>query len=131
MAPLSILVVDDVESFAKLLAQGLRDRGHAVTCATNGTDAAAVLKHLRFDAVVTDIIMPSGDGFELIDEVKRMQPHARILAMSGGGKAYSAGACLQAAEGSGIHAVLQKPFGPEALSQALERLFPAALEKKA
>jgi CheY-like chemotaxis protein len=125
MQPRSILLVDDVEPFARLLADSLREAGHTVVCAANGRDAALFVSKLRFDAVVTDIIMPESNGFELIDEIKRVQPQARILAISGGGKLYSAAACLQAAEQSGTHAVLLKPFGPAELLDALEKLFAA------
>lgn len=123
MTALSILVVDDVEPFARLLADSLRQAGHQVTCANNGRDAASVLPKLKFDLVITDIIMPTTNGFELIDEVKRQQPGTRILAISGGGKLYSAAACLQAAEQSGIDGVLLKPFGPGELLDAVQRLF--------
>jgi two-component system, chemotaxis family, chemotaxis protein CheY len=126
MTPLSILVVDDVESFARLIADSLRQAGHAVSCANNGRDAVELLPKLRFDLVITDIIMPLGDGFELIDEVKRLQPEARILAISGGGKLYSAEACLQSAEHSGTNGILLKPFGPGELLDAVQRLFPQA-----
>lgn len=122
MPSLSILVVDDVLAFAELLAQGLRGLGHTTTCAGDGREAAALLIQQRFDVVVTDIIMPVGDGFELIDAVKRVQPDARIIAMSGGGKLYSAGAVLDAAQQNGVDAILQKPFGPQALSEALDRV---------
>lgn len=125
MSPLSILVVDDNEAFAALLAEGLRERGHTVTCAGDGRAAVALVHANPYDAVITDIIMPTGDGFELIDEVKRTRPKTRVIAMSGGGKLYSAGACLQAAEQNGVNAVMQKPFGPQAIAEQLERLFPA------
>jgi len=124
MKSLSILVVDDVEAFAHLLAEGLRQEGHSVTCAEDGRIAATLLGERTFDLVVTDIIMPVSDGFELIDEVRKVQPKARIFAMSGGGNLYSAGACLEAAEQSGVDAVLRKPFGPQALNEAMVRVFP-------
>jgi CheY-like chemotaxis protein len=123
MGPWSILVVDDVDAFARLLADGLREAGHAVICAANGRDAAEILTKVKFDVVITDIIMPVGSGFELIDEIKRTQPEARIIAISGGGKLYDAAACLQAAEQGGTDAVLLKPFGPKALLDTLEKVF--------
>lgn len=123
MTPISILVVDDNEAFAALLAEGLRERGHTVACASDGKAAAKLVHSQRYDAIITDIIMPTGDGFELIDEVKRTLPDARVIAMSGGGKLYSAGACLQAAEQNGVDAIMQKPFGPQAIAEQLERLF--------
>ena len=122
MQPMSILIVDDVAAFARLLADGMRERGHAVACAANGHEASGLISRLRFDVVVTDIVMPESNGFELIDELRRNQPRARIIAMSGGGNLYSAGACLEAAEESGVDAVLQKPFGPQELEDAISRV---------
>lgn len=126
MAPLSILVVDDVEQFAELLARSLRHNGHTVSCAGNGRAAAELLAKQNFDLIVTDIVMPSGDGLELIEDVKRVQPKAKILAMSGGGSLYSANACLEAAVQSGTDAALQKPFSPQALLETIAKLFPQA-----
>jgi YesN/AraC family two-component response regulator len=97
--------------------------GHDVVYAANGKDGAAFLKKVRFDLVVTDIIMPEMDGLELIEIVKKVQPEARILAISGGGKLYTAQACLEAVEKGGADAVLLKPFGPEILMRTLEQMF--------
>jgi CheY-like chemotaxis protein len=126
MKRLSVLVVDDVEAFGRLLADGLRESGHRVALAVNGAQAAAMLSKLRFDLVVTDIIMPVSDGFELIEAVRRAQPAAKVIAMSGGGKLYSADACLEAAREAAVDAVMEKPFGPQALKEAIERLFGSA-----
>ena len=123
MRSLSILVAEDVADFAQLLAQSLQGAGHTVTCVSNGRDAAALLPDQSFDLVVTDILMPVASGFDLIDEVKRLQPNARILAISGGGKLYNAESCVQAAEQIGADGVLLKPFGAEALLAAIEQIY--------
>ena len=119
----SILVVEDAEAFASALTAALTDAGHRVTYARNGAEADAALAAQPFDLVITDIIMPGQDGFEVIEHVRRIQPAARIFAMSGGGKLYSAHACLEAAEGSGIDAVFLKPFSFETLLARMRTLF--------
>lgn len=123
MKPLSILLVDDAQDFAEILVWHLRQLGHQVTYAANGRDGAAALEQAGFDLVVTDMIMPVSDGFEMMAAVRRLQPQARILAISGGGALYTAQACLQAADTHGADAVLLKPFGPDALTREIERLF--------
>lgn len=124
MESLSILIVEDAEPFADALRSGLTDLGYRVTIAATGDDARARLLERPFDLVITDIIMPDGDGFEVIETTRRLAPAAKIFAMSGGGKLYSAAACLQAAESNGIDAVFLKPFSLASLFGRIEELFP-------
>jgi CheY-like chemotaxis protein len=124
MKKLSILLVDDARDFAEILVWHLRDSGHNVVYAPDGREGAAELRNAQFDLVITDIIMPVSDGFELIATVKKTQPTARILAISGGGALYSAQACLQNVEQHGADGVLLKPFGPAKLTEEVQRLFP-------
>jgi DNA-binding NtrC family response regulator len=63
--------------------------------------------------VITDILMPDGDGLEVISELKKARPSARIIAMSGGGSHLRAEDCLKFAKGLGAHDVLMKPFNRE------------------
>ena len=111
--PLRVLVVDDEEGIRTLLQLWLRRAGHEVTCVDCGHEAAKLIRSCRFDLVLTDVVMPDGDGYELIAFVKKLQPAARIVAISGGGR-YLAGAdCLKIAKGLGAHAVAMKPFTAE------------------
>lgn len=117
--PLSILVADDEESIRDLLRHCLTRAGHRVTCASNGEEARRLLLGAVFDLIITDIVMPEGDGFELIAAVKEYQPRARILAISGGGKYLQGFDCLKMARGLGAHGIVSKPFDWEDLRTAL------------
>ena len=110
MKPLSILVADDEEYVRLLIQQWLEAAGHHVACAANGKEAAALLALMQFDLAVTDILMPESDGFDLIAELKKMQPTARILAISGGGRIVAGDDWLKLARGLGAHAAITKPF---------------------
>jgi DNA-binding NtrC family response regulator len=116
---LSIAIADDVEGIRSLLALWLGEMGHAVTCVNSGADLVKLLRTRDFDLVITDIIMPDGDGLEVIVELKRSHPAARILAISGGGNYLRAADCLKVARGIGAHAVLLKPFNRERLVEAV------------
>ncbi|MSU23866.1 MAG: response regulator [Opitutus sp.] len=59
---LSILVVDDEAALRDLLRTFLEKTGHDVVCTASGNDAAALLTRHRFDLLITDILMPEGDG---------------------------------------------------------------------
>jgi CheY-like chemotaxis protein len=109
-SPISIVVADDVVEIQQLLGQWLRDLGCIVTCVSTGQEAVRVLRMAHVDMVITDILMPDGDGLELITELKRTQPSIRIIAMSGGGNHLRAEDCLKFANGLGAHGVLLKPF---------------------
>ncbi|HVS53911.1 MAG TPA: response regulator [Opitutaceae bacterium] len=124
MKPISIIVVDDVESIQNLLRLWLEERGHVVACASSGRAASKRLRAEHFDLVVADVLMPDGDGIELINELKAKQPDARILAISGGGTHLRATDCLMLAKGLGAHAVLQKPFNRQQLLHAIDMACP-------
>jgi DNA-binding NtrC family response regulator len=124
-ASLSVLVVDDEEGIRTLVQHWLQREGHDVAIAACAHEATRLLRSRRFDLVVTDVVMPDGDGFELIPEVRKVQPHARIVAMSGGGQYLQSDACLHIARGLGAHAVVMKPFNWTQLRAGLE-IGPAA-----
>ena len=84
MSSCSILLVDDGEELRDLLRHVLERAGHLVTCAKNGIDASLVITGGSFDVVVTDMLMPERNGFELIAEIKENYPTVKIVAISGG-----------------------------------------------
>jgi CheY-like chemotaxis protein len=120
MKPLCVLVADDEEHIRTLLRRWLTEEGHTVLSAGNAREAAKLLTRIRFDLIVTDIIMPEGDGLQLIREFKEAQPEVRILAISGGGKYMERGDCLKMAKGLGAHAVVMKPFVREELLDGIK-----------
>lgn len=111
--PVSVVVADDVVEIQNLLQQWLRDVGFLVTCVSSGREAVRVLNTVHVDLVITDILMPDGDGLEVITELKRAQPSVKIIAMSGGGNHLRAVECLKFARGLGAHGILMKPFKRE------------------
>ncbi len=126
--PLSILVADDEVGIRHLLTKWLGSRGHFVTCADSGQNALHLLNRQHFDVVITDVMMPDGDGFELIPAVRKTQPDARIVAISGGGQFVSSSDCLALARGLGAHAVVLKPFKWEQVRVGLLAALPAGID---
>ena len=123
---LSVLVVDDVESILDLVVHWLEEAGHSVACATTGQAALRLIKQQPFDLVITDIIMPDGDGLEVILELKQAQPAIRVLAISGGGRHMQAVDCLKMAKNLGAHGLLLKPFNREQLLAEIGLALPSA-----
>ena len=117
--PQSILVVDDEPEICQSVQRCLVASGHKVKCASSGNEACRLLETHRFDVVITDILMPDGDGLDLMDACKKVVPTPRIVAISGGGKWMDGGFCLRVAHGFGAHALVPKPFTREQLMAAI------------
>jgi len=77
--------------------------------AGNGREALAEYRLRPADLVLTDIVMPDMEGLETIGELRRLNPAAKIIAMSGGGH-WEFKDILLAAKRLGAHRTLAKPF---------------------
>lgn len=121
MGPTSILIVDDDAAFRRAVSRVLSGAGYQVAQAEDGGKAQKVLSSERPDILVTDIIMPDGDGIELINAVKWRYPTMRILAISGRGSMGTLD-LLKMAAMVGADATLSKPLAPEDLLSKIEGL---------
>lgn len=108
------------------MVAGVRPRGYLCLHRPRGHAASRLLRQQRFDLVITDIIMPDGDGLELILELKRAQPSVPILAISGCGRHLQATDCLKMARNLGARALLLKPFNREQMLAALRVAVPTS-----
>ena len=77
-----ILVVEDDKALNGLLCTCLRDNGYAVKACYDGDDALAALEESPYALIVTDIMMPKTDGFELARQVRLTDENTPILFMS-------------------------------------------------
>lgn len=118
---ISVVVADDVAEIQQLLQHWLQELGYLVTCVSTGQEAVRVVRTVHVDMVITDVLMPDGDGLELITEVRRLQPSARIIAMSGGGAHLRAEDCLKFATCLGAHGLLTKPFNQQQVIEVVGR----------
>ena len=91
--PWSVLVVDDDASFRELATRTLSSWGYAVV-GEAGTVAEAVVRsaELRPDAVLVDIGLPDGDGFELAERLAALAWRPRIVLISSDSDATSSAA---------------------------------------
>jgi signal transduction histidine kinase len=72
---LRFLIADDSPANLRLLHAGLESEGHQVFEAINGEEALALLEREPVDAVISDILMPSMDGFRLCREIRSSKKH--------------------------------------------------------
>jgi adenylate cyclase len=73
-----ILVVDDQRANVQVIAGVLEARGYSVHTAANGVEVLERLREIRPDVVVSDILMPKMDGYELCRRV-RAAPETALL----------------------------------------------------
>lgn len=114
----TILVVDDEVSVRRFACRVLIEEGFVVQEASDGLEALARVQGGadKFDAVVSDVVMPRLNGVELVRELAHSHPRVPVVLMSG----YAAGQL----EAMGIAApcgVLSKPFSGEQLVGEVRR----------
>ena len=112
---MKVLIVDDdiivVESCRRILnAEGIETH-----IAGTVEEAEAVLDIEAFDAMITDIKMPTQDGFQLIAWAKKHKPDMIVLMMTG----YLIPATQDKGLRSGADAFIAKPFTPDELISKL------------
>ena len=120
----TILVVDDEESLVRLAEEVLASLGYEPVGCVGAIEALRVFRAApqRFDAAVTDAIMPELSGLELLAELRRLRPELPAILVSGyGGPDLNA-----AATAAGVQAVLVKPLGAADLAQSLAQLLAGA-----
>jgi CheY-like chemotaxis protein len=125
--PLSVIIADDVAEIRHLVGLWLREAGCTVTATASGNELTKLIRAQPYDVIITDIIMPDGDGLEVILEAKRTLPNTPVLAISGGGQHLQATDCLRFAKGLGAQAVLMKPFNREQLLDAVNHVANSAI----
>jgi PAS domain S-box-containing protein len=81
---LHLLLVDDHDDTRHVLARLLSKSGHEVATSDSAQGALKLLESDRFDALISDIGLPDGSGYDLVREAKRLQP-LRTVALSGFG----------------------------------------------
>jgi two-component system OmpR family response regulator len=74
-----VLVVEDEPRMADLLAQGLREEGHAVDVARDGTDALWLGTENDYDAIVLDVMIPGMNGFEVCRQLRAAERWAPVI----------------------------------------------------
>ncbi len=105
---LRILVVEDEPLVLLMVTDMLKSGGHEVTGATGGHEALDVYRKgwREFDLILLDLVMPEIDGYHTFQELRSVNPAARVLLSSG----FSPDGKIQAALEEGAKGLLQKPY---------------------
>ena len=116
-----ILIVDDDETFCQLLAEILEGRGIQVTWTTDGIAGYERSLYEPYDVFIVDQRMPLVLGTELVEDIKKDNPKAKIILIS----AFADRALQNMSHTLGVP-LLSKPFSAQDLLEAVECIAGAA-----
>ncbi len=112
-----ILLVDDEKVSRALYSDYLSEAGHNVSAVSSLEEAKGALSTDVYDAVVTDLILPKGDGMEILQHAKENYPGIEVIVITALNKVDPAVRAIK----SGAAEYLVKPVAPEALQHAVMR----------
>ncbi len=112
-----ILIVDDEHSIRELCKELLEEEGYKVTLAVDGKDALDKMDFEVFDLFLVDMAMPRIGGFELMKMIKKKQPLAVIIILTGFSSIEGAVKAVQA----GAYQYLSKPINADELFEVVKK----------
>ena len=112
-----ILVVDDQFGDRETLKTILEDKGYRVATATDGTEAIRLVKERHYDIIFLDIKLPGMDGVETFERVKKIDPKAVVIMMTG----YTEEDLVNRAISGGAYTCIYKPFDMEKVIELVDK----------
>jgi DNA-binding NtrC family response regulator len=112
-----VLIVEDDAEMLQMLRRHLERDGFEVLTAAGGRAGVAALEGAEIDVVLTDLVMGDLGGLELLAEVQRRRPGARVILMTAFGTLETAIEALR----QGAYDYLTKPFKLAEVGLALRR----------
>lgn len=113
-----IIIVDDEDFLRECLCDYLTSEGYECRQASNGAEALKILEREKFDAVITDIMMPEMDGITMLDKLSSRRFPQPVLIMTGGEVIENRRKAFQA----GAQGFLGKPFSPREFRAEFDRM---------
>jgi len=112
----NILIVDDEHSIRELCKELLEEEGYKTTLAVDGQDALDKMDYEVYDLFIIDMAMPRLGGFELMKLIKRKQPLAVIIVLTGFSSIEGAVKAVHA----GAFQYLSKPINADELFEVVK-----------
>jgi len=116
------LGIDDEQPTLRMFTLMLSAYGYEILTAENGHEGVEIFRKERPGLVLTDIKMPIMDGIEALKEIKKIDPHAEVIVITGHGDMDLAIQALNLDATDFINKPLQREALEQALSRAAERL---------
>lgn len=113
-----LLLVDDDETFAGVLARALERRGFDVRIAHDVAEGVALAEHSAPEYAVVDLKMPGPSGLELVRKLKAFDEHTRVVVLTGYASIATA---VEAIKLGAVH-YLAKPADADEVLAAFQRV---------
>ena len=110
-----ILVVDDEAGVRRLMESVLEKEGYETHLAASGSEALDKAKETEFDLAILDILIPSPNGLEVFQFLKKAYPKLKVIIVSGL-SAYNE-KFFDFVIGNTAEAIMEKPLRPASLRQ--------------
>ncbi|MCR4941980.1 MAG: homeostatic response regulator transcription factor HsrA [Campylobacter sp.] len=111
-----ILIVEDEVTLNKTIAEGLQEFGYQTDTSENFKDAEYYIGIRNYDLVLTDWMLPDGDGVDLVGSIKQKSPHTSVVVLSAKDDKESEIKALRA----GADDYIRKPFDFDVLVARIE-----------
>ena len=112
----TILIVDDEEDLRELLVYEAESWDYNVIEASSGNKAFEIYKEGRTNLILSDVNMPDGNGLDLTENVKKMDPSFPVILV------VSDPTQLGTAKEKGADLIIDKPFKFDALKESIKVL---------
>lgn len=76
-----VLIVDDEEHIRELIKFNLKKEGYDIEVAINGVEALNIIREIKFDLILLDLMLPEIDGLEICKEIRRNEETSDIPVM--------------------------------------------------
>ena len=120
LSNITIVIVEDHSDTLFFLTQFLNREGAKVVAADNAFDGLQAIKTHRPNIVLSDINLPKRDGFELLRDIRALEPRdvggLPVIAMT----VFTGTTYPDHMIGAGFKACLNKPFNPDELLEAIQ-----------
>jgi PAS domain S-box-containing protein len=127
---MAVLVLDDDTAVVNSMADLLRAERCVVYCATRPSAAFGILRNVKLDAVISDVVMPEMDGYDFYLKVKEDMPRLPVILMTA--YYYDKDHILKRSRLRGLEgALFKKPVNPGKLRAMLQQLRQKATTEKA
>jgi two-component system response regulator AtoC len=114
-----ILVADDEPKHLNWIQSLLDEKGYHTAAAADGSQACELLTSKPFNALITDLKMPGKSGIEVVQHMRRVQPHCLGIVLTGFGSIEDSVEAMRA----GAYDFMPKPVQPQKMLEVIEEGF--------
>ena len=78
----NILIIDDDYSLMRVLVKALSNKDFSIETSRSISEAWLKVTKRKYDLIITDVMLPDGDGLELVEKVTKIHTESKIIVIS-------------------------------------------------